>query len=148
MAAVRDQEGMLCTGAEHIGKALSTHWQSVMKSPNKGVADWPFTLGAAIPLGGGAPPAKTLAGAKEGHSAPGAGKLGPTVRARARWRPSSTVAAVPRTVLPSHAKTHCGHETLRDLLGEVVSGRHTVPAQGTSKPQGGKAAPHGQNGLR
>ena len=130
-----------------------THWQgtehplSAMKSPNKGVADCLVYTGA-IPLGGGAPPAKTLAGAKEGHSAPGAGKLGPTVRARARWRPSSTVAAVPRTVLPSHAKTHCGHETLRDLLGEVVSGRHTVPAQGTGKPQGGKAPPHGQNGLR
>ena len=39
MAAVRDQSGRLCTGVKEIGKPLSTHWKSVMQSPNKGVAE-------------------------------------------------------------------------------------------------------------
>ena len=39
MAAVKDENGTLCTGANNTGKALSTHWKSVMQSPNKGVAE-------------------------------------------------------------------------------------------------------------
>ena len=39
MAAVKDQDGRLCTGAKSIGQALSKHWQSVMQSPNKGLRE-------------------------------------------------------------------------------------------------------------
>ena len=47
--AVRNQEGRLCAGAKHIGKALITHWRSLMKFLNTGVADCPMHIRGCDP---------------------------------------------------------------------------------------------------